>query len=191
MNAYESFSHSLVRSKLWLCEQLEQVLDNESIKNPAVNILASWDSLLAFMMLTRRPKFYGVVNAYDVDSDAIENANKLCDHWIFEYPKVYNHTKDINTLDFSSTGNESIFINCSVDQLDGTEWYDIIPDNRLVCLQTTNLPLSTTEWNIKQSYVDKSLFSKTYAVRRLIYCDSIDINYGHLNFKRHMMIGIK
>ena len=191
MTTHESFSHSLVRSKLWLCEQLEQVLDNESIKNPAVNILASWDSLLAFMMLTRRPKFYGVVNAYDVDSDAIENANKLCDHWIFEYPKVYNHTKDINTLDFSSTGNESIFINCSVDQLDGTEWYDIIPDNRLVCLQTTDLPLSTTEWNIKQSYVDKSLFSKTYAVRRLIYCDSIDINYGHLNFKRHMMIGIK
>lgn len=191
MTTHESFSHSLVRSKLWLCEQLEQVLDNESIKNPAVNILASWDSLLAFMMLTRRPKFYGVVNAYDVDSDAIENANKLCDHWIFEYPKVYNHTKDINTLDFSSTGNESIFINCSVDQLDGTEWYDSIPDNRLVCLQTTDLPLSTTEWNIKQSYVDKSLFSKTYAVRRLIYCDSIDINYGHLNFKRHMMIGIK
>jgi len=191
MTSHESFSHSLVRSKLWLCEQLEQVLDNESIKNPAVNILASWDSLLAFMLLTRRPKYYGVVNAYDIDSTATESANKLCDHWLFEYPKVYNHTKDINTLDFSNTGTESIFINCSVDQLEGTNWYDVIPDNRLVCFQTTDLPTDTIEWHIKQSYVDKSAFTDTYKVRRLIYCDSIDIIYGHLKFKRHMMIGIK
>ena len=191
MNTYESFSHSLVASKLWLCERLEQVLDNESIKNPAVNILASWDSLLAFMMLTRRPRFYGVVNTYDIDVESTDNANKLCDHWQFEYPKVYNHTRDINTLDFSNTGNESIFINCSVDQLDNTSWYNIIPDNRLVCLQTTDLPTDTTEWNIKQSYADMSLFTETYSLRRLIYCDSININYGHLKFKRHMMIGIK
>jgi hypothetical protein len=191
MNTHESFSHSLVRSKLWLCEQLEQVLDNESIKNPAVNILASWDSLLAFMLLTRRPKFYGVVNAYDMDSTATESANKLCDYWQYEYPKVYNHIRDINTLDFSNTGNESIFINCSVDQLEGTSWYNVIPDDRLVCLQTTNLPTDTTEWDIKQSYFDKALFTEAYKVRRLIYCDTIDINYGHLEFKRHMMIGIK
>jgi len=191
MNSYESFSHSLVRSKLWLCEQLEQVLDNESIKNPAVNILASWDSLLAFMLLTRRPKFYGVVNAYDIDPSATTDANKLCDHWMFEYPKVYNHTRDINTLDFNNTGTESIFINTSVDQIDNTTWYDSIPKNKLVCLQTTNLPTTTTEWHIKQSYNILTDFTETYKVSRLIYCDSIDINYGHLKFKRHMMIGIK
>jgi len=191
MNAHESFSHSLVASKLWLCERLEQVLDNESIRNPAVNILASWDSLLAFMLLVRRPKFYGVVNAYDIDTESTSNAHKLCDYWQYEYPKVYNHTKDINTLDFSNTGSESIFINCSVDQLDNTTWYDTIPDNRLVCFQSTNLPTSNIEWYIKQSYTDISVFTDTYKVRRLIYCDSININYGHLNFKRHMMIGIK
>jgi len=191
MNIHESFSHSLVQSKLWLCERIEQVIDNEGIKNPAVNILASWDSLLAFMMLTRRPRFYGIVNAYDIDPIATENANKLCDHWQFEYPKVYNHTRDINTLDFSNTGSESIFINCSVDQLDNTSWYDVIPDNRLVCFQSTNLPINTIDWDIKQSYADMSLFTETYKVQKLIYCDSININYEHLRFKRHMMIGVK
>ena len=191
MNIHESFSHSLVQSKLWLCERIEQVIDNEGIKNPAVNILASWDSLLAFMMLTRRPRFYGIVNAYDIDPIATENANKLCDHWQFEYPKVYNHTRDINTLDFSNTGSESIFINCSVDQLDNTSWYDVIPDNRLVCFQSTNLPNNTIDWDIKQSYADMSLFTETYKVQKLIYCDSININYEHLRFKRHMMIGVK
>jgi hypothetical protein len=191
MNTHESFSHSLVVSKLWLCERLEQALDNESIRNPAVNILASWDSLLAFMMLTRRPRFYGVVNCYDIDLISTANANELCAHWQFEYPKVYNHTRDINTLDFSNTGSESIFINCSVDQLDNTSWYDVIPDNRLVCFQCTDLPINTIDWDIKQSYADMSLFTETYKVQKLIYCDSININYEHLRFKRHMMIGIK
>lgn len=190
-NSHESFSHGLVASKLWLCEKLENVIDNENIVNPSLHILASWDNLITFMLLTRRPKFYGVVNAYDMDSESTTNANKICDYWKFEYPKVYNHTRDINTLDFSNTGTESIFINTSVDQIDGTTWYNTIPDNRLVCLQTTNLPTTTTDWHIKQSYNILTNFTETYKVSRLLYCDSIDINYGHLKFKRHMMIGIK
>mgnify|MGYP000158043395 CR=1 FL=1 len=190
-NPYESFSHGLVSSKLWLCEKLETVLDNENIVNPSLNILASWDNLLAFMLLTRRPKFYGVINAYDNDPISTENANKICDYWKFEYPKVYNHTKDINTLDFNNTGNESVFINTSVDQMDNTTWYDSIPNFKLVCLQTTNLPTSTTDWHIKQSYNTLTDFTETYKVSRLLYCDSIDIDYGHLKFKRLMMIGIK
>jgi hypothetical protein len=191
MNLYESFSHGLVASKLWLCEQLERALDNENIKNPTVNILASWDSLLAFMLLTRRPKFYGVVNAYDLDNEATDNANKICDHWLYEYPKVYNHTKDINNLNFSNTGTESIFINCSIDQIEGTEWYNNIPEGRLVCLQCTDLPTNTTEWNIKQSYNNITELVTTYPVSRFIYADSISINYGHLKYRRHMIIAIK
>ena len=93
--SYESFSHSLVASKLWLCEELEWVLDKQLIKNPVVNILASWDSMLAFMMLIRRPKFYGVVNAYDIDSSSVADANNILDHWIYEYTIVYNHVNYI------------------------------------------------------------------------------------------------
>lgn len=188
---HDSFSHGLVKSKLWLCEQLEIALDNENIKNPAVNILAGWDSLLAFMLLSRRPQFYGVVNSYDIDPNATELANKLCDHWIYEYPKVYNHTKDIHTLDFSNTGKESIFINCSVDQLKTTSWYDNIPAGRLVCLQCTDLPTSHNNWNVEQSYSDIGQFIDAYKMDRLAYADYITINYDHLKYKRYMIIGIK
>ena len=66
MNPFESFSHGLIASKLWLCEKLENAIDNESIQSPVVNILASWDSLLAFMMTVRRPNFYQVFNNYDI-----------------------------------------------------------------------------------------------------------------------------
>jgi hypothetical protein len=190
MDPYQSFSHSLISSKLWLCEQLETAIDNEHIKNPIVNILASWDSLLAFMMTVRRPEFYGVFNTYDIDLESVQCAERICDHWKYEYPKMYLRNKDINTLDFSNSDRESIFINCSVDQIDGVEWYDRIPADRLVCLQSTNLPLNHSEWNIKQSYSLEE-FMKTYPMSRFLVCQSKTFTYSHLTFDRHMLIGVK
>jgi hypothetical protein len=190
MNPFESFSHSLVASKLWLCDKLENAIDNESIINPVVNILASWDSLLAFMMNVRRPNFYQVFNNYDIDSESVNNADKICDHWRYEYPKIYNNIKDINTLDFSSSGNESVFINCSIDQIEGTGWYDIIPEGSLVCLQCTNLPIGYDRWLVTQGYTLEE-FIKTYYMSRFIFTDSKTITYSHFTFNRHMLIGIK
>jgi hypothetical protein len=190
MNPFESFSHSLVASKLWLCEKLENTIDSESIRNPVVNILASWDSLLAFMMNVRRPNYYGVFNTYDIDGESVNNAHKICDHWKFEYPKIYNNVKDINTLDFSNSGNESVFINCSIDQIEGTSWYDVIPEGCLVCLQCTNLPAGFDGWHITQGYTLEE-FMETYHMSRFIYTGTKTITYPHLSFDRHMLIGIK
>lgn len=189
-NTYESFSHSLIASKLWLCEQLETVIDNENIKNPIVNILASWDSLLAFMMTVRRPNFYGTFNTYDIDNESVERAEKICDHWKYEYPRMYHKVKDINTLNFSNSGNESIFINCSVDQIDGTDWYNAIPTGSLVCLQCTNLPVGYEGWEIKQSY-NIEHFMKAYPMNKALFWQSKLFTYNQLSFERHMFIGIK
>jgi hypothetical protein len=189
MNIYESFSHSLVTSKLWLCEQLEQTIVEENIKNPIVNILAGWDNLLGFMLAIRKPKLYGSIHNYDMNSEHVNMANKLCDNWIYEYPKIYNTVQDINTLQFTFD-KKQLFINCSVDQIDGVEWYNIIPPGSLVCLQCTDLPVWHKEWDIKQGYSMQD-FSKTYQLSTIKYCSSKSFDYEHLSFTRHMIIGIK
>lgn len=190
MDPYQSFSHSLINSKLWLCDSLETAIDNEHIRNPIVNILASWDSLLAFMMAVRRPNFYGMFNTYDIDVESVNRAERICDHWKYEYPKMYHYNKDIRTLNFSNSGKESVFINCSVDQIEGTEWYDIIPIGTLVCLQCTNLSTDHTDWDIKQSYSLEE-FMKTYPMSRFLVNESKTFAYSHLVFDRHMLIGVK
>ena len=190
MNAYESFSHSLVASKLWLCEKLENAIDCESISDPIVNVLASWDSLLSFMMAVRRPNFYDVFNNYDMDSDSVSNANKICDHWKFESPKIYNNVTNIKTLAFPDSDSNSVFINCSIDQIEGTDWYNIIPEGSLVCLQCTNLPMGFSGWLITQGYTLEE-FMKTYHMSRFIFTGTKTITYPHLTFDRHMLIGIK
>jgi hypothetical protein len=187
----ESFKHSLISSKLWLCQELEKVIAGNQIKNPIVHILGSWHNILGFMLLVRNPSLYGAIHGYDIDKESIELSDKVLDNWKYAYPKVYNHNLDVDEVNFSSVGNESIFINCSVDQMKDTTWYDNIPENKLVCLQSTDLPLTTDNWDVKQSYPTKVDFTETYRVRELIYCDSILFDYGHLKFYRHMMIGIK
>lgn len=187
----ESFKHSLISSKLWLCQELEKVIAGKQVKNPIVHILGSWHNILGFMLLVRNPSLYGSIHGYDVDKQSVDLADKILDNWKYSYPKVYNHNIDINLINFSSVGDESIFINCSVDQIDGTAWYKNIPDNKLICLQSTDLPLEKDDWDIKQSYPTKVEFTETYKVRELIYCDSMLFDYGHLKFYRHMMIGIK
>jgi len=190
MDPYESFSHSLVASKLWLCEKLETSIDNEHIKNPIVNILASWDSLLAFMLAVRRPTFYGSFNTYDIDVEAVNASKRICDHWQYEYPRMYHKARDINDIDFSSMDNESVFINCSVDQINGTDWYQSIPEGSLVCLQSTNLPINHSGWDIKQSYTLPE-FMQTYHMSRFLFNGTKTFTYSHLTFDRHMLIGIK
>jgi len=190
-NINDSFSHGLVTSKLWLCEELERVLHNNEIHNPALNILGSWNNLLAFMLLIRKPHSYGVVNAYDIDPDAIADANKICDTWKFEYPKVYNHVADAHTLNFSSTGKESIFINCSVDQFDSTTWYDNIPSGRLVCIQATDINDENEPWLVKQKCENIVTLTTRYPVSKLLYSGTKSVNYYDWSYNRLMMIGIK
>lgn len=190
-NPYESFSHGLITSKIWLCEELEKVILDKAMINPAVNVLGAWHNTLTFMMNVRKPNFYGVFNCYDVDSDSIEVANQICDTWKYEYPKVYNHIADASKIDFTATGKESIFINCSVDQFEGVEWYNKIPNNRLVCLQTTNLGIDHELWEIKQSSNSIIEFTERYKVSTLFYSGQKKIEYPNLSYTRYMMIGIK
>lgn len=190
MNPYESFSHSLVASKIWLCEKLETCIDNEHIHNPVVNILASWDSLLAFMLVVRRPNFYGSFYTYDIDKESVYRAEKICDHWKFEYPKMYHKVADINEFNFSNAGKESVFINCSVDQVIGKKWYDSIPKGTLVCLQCTDLPINHKEWLITQGY-NLQDFMLAYPMSKFLVTETKFFSYIHLSFTRNMLIGIK
>jgi hypothetical protein len=187
---YQAFGHSLVTSKLWLCDKLEEVIHNKNLVNPIVHVLGSWHNVLTFMMIVRKPSLYSIFHCYDKDNEALHVGNRICDTWKFEYPKVLHHNQDVNSVDFNPAEN-SIFINCSVDQFDGTTWYDNIPNNSYVVLQSTDLPITHADWEIKQSYNLVSDLTDTYKVRQLFYADTKFYNYSGLRYKRHMMIGLK
>lgn len=189
-DTHESFYHGLVKSKLWLCEELETAMYRECISKPTLHILGCWDNLLAFMLLTRKPEYYNSVYGYDIDPEAIANANKVCDMWKYESPMVTNIVQDVNDTDYSTHTN-SIFINCSIDQMDSNNWYNSIPKGSLVCIQTTNMKDSEFPWYIKQTTDSLSELINKFNLSNLLYSGVKNISYETNGYKRYMIIGTK
>jgi hypothetical protein len=189
-DTHESFYHGLIKSKLWLCEELETAIYRECLIKPSLHILGCWDNLLAFMLLTRKPTFYNTVHGYDINPEAISNANKVCDTWKYEYPKVYNHVQDVNNYDFSNNIN-SIFINCSIDQMDNNNWYASVPKGSLVCIQTTNVKDSEFPWFIKQTTDSLDELIDRFNLNNVLYSGVQKLPYRTSDYTRYMIIGTK
>lgn len=188
---YEAFSHGLVISKLWLCEELEQILGELDISAPEVHILGGWHNILAFMMLIRKPTYYSSIDSYDLSKSSTEVANKICDTWKHEYPRVTNHNIDANDLVFKKDSKNLIFINCSIDQFIGTYWYDVIPYGNIVVLQTTDLEIGSVPWEITQHTKNVEILSQKYPLQKILFTGVKKIDYGDLRYNRLMVIGIK
>jgi hypothetical protein len=186
----ESFYHGLIKSKLWLCEELETSIYRECLTKPSLHVLGCWDNLLSFMLLIRKPTFYSVVHGYDINPEAISNANKVCDMWKYESPKVHNHIQDVNKYDFSNNTN-SIFINCSIDQMDSNNWYNSVPKGSLICIQTTNMKDPEFPWFIKQTTDSLDELVDKFKLNNLLYSGVKNIQYDTNGYKRYMIIGIK
>jgi hypothetical protein len=189
-DAHESFYHGLIKSKLWLSEELETAIHSSCLSQSALHILGCWDNLLAFILLTRKPELYNTVHGYDIDPKAIETANRVCDMWKYESPKVYNHVQDVNDYDYSIHTN-SIFINCSIDQMDSNKWYDTVPDNSLVCIQTTNMTDPKFPWFIKQTTTSLDELINKFNLSKLLYSGEKRMPYKESGFNRYMIIGYK
>ena len=189
-DTHESFYHGLIKSKLWLCEELETSIYRECLSNPSLHILGCWDNLLSFMLLTRKPTFYNTVHGYDINPEAIANANKVCDMWKYESPKVYNYIQDVNDYDYSKHIN-SIFINCSIDQMDSNNWYNSVPKGSLVCVQTTNMKDPDFPWFSKQTTNSLDELVDRFKLSNLLYSGVKNIQYETTGYKRYMIIGTK
>jgi hypothetical protein len=145
---------------------------------------------MAFMLLTRKPEFYNTVYGYDINPEAINTANRICDMWLYEKPHVYNRVQDVNDYDYSSHTN-SIFINCSIDQMDSNKWYETVPNNSIVCIQTTNMTDPDFPWYIKQTTGSPDDLINKFNFTKLIYSGEKHIQFQKDGYKRFMIIGCK
>lgn len=180
-----AFSHGQVKSKEWLCNYLEPHI----AKNAKVAILGSWYNVLGFMMLTRQQDHYQEILGIDIDSSAIEIADKVCNAWIFnDQKKVTNVVADACEYDFS---HYDVVINCSPEHMSKRTWFDNITSNTLVCLQTSNLDYTDDDWLIVDPTYTLEEFKSKYPLSQTIIEDTLDIDYQDWGYKRFMLIGIK
>lgn len=180
----DAFSHGQTLSKIWLCEQLEPHVPN----NTRAAILGSWYNVLAFMMLTRRSDLYQYILGIDIDPLATDIAERICDAWRFGCDKkVANITHDAGTFTYDEF---NLIINCSVEHMK-SDWFDRVPTGAIVCIQSSDVTMTEFPWLITNPNPDQDTLAKKYPLSQTLFSGEKEFNYGNWGYKRFMLIGIK
>lgn len=183
---FTTFAHGQIKSKIWLCETLEPILP----KNAKIAILGSWYNLLGFMLLIRKNAQIHKITGVDLDTEAIEIADKVCDMWKIESNLVTNIAMD--ACDFDLSGYD-VIINCSVEHIDSDKWFENIKPGTLVCLQSSDVTDQYKDnlWHIVNPNHNLEEFKNKYPLSHTIFNDELKIEYDTWGYKRLMLIGIK
>lgn len=181
---FDSFSHGQIKSKLWLCETLEPLLQSKS----KIIILGSWYNILGFMLLVRNNDKLFDILGIDLDPNAIAIANKICNYWEIETNKMQNVIGDVNTSNFE---NADVIINCSVEHMKDTDWFHKIKSGKLVCLQSSDMTEKNDPWFIENPTASLKEFENKFQLSKIIFSGELSIKYEPWGYTRYMLIGIK
>ncbi len=184
---FDAFSHGQVKSKLWLCEEMEKSFKDLEYIN--LEVYGSWYGSQVFLMLIRNRLNIKNVNFYDLDLEALRISKKLHDFWLHEDDVQLNFNISDCQLIKLPLNKNSILINTSCEHFSDLDWWHNLAEGTYFIIQTTDMEheqhispvFSLEEWMIQ------------LAPNRLIYEGCQKMNYIGIDFSftRFMLIGIK
>lgn len=164
-----SVSDDMLLSRLWMANRLKDT--KIPIKSCAV--LGSWYGVLPYVL----NKICDIHKIFAVDNEeSCLNVSKKLN------PNVIHLHKDCNNLSYK---NVDCVLNPSVNNIVGTNWYNNIPDNKLVLLQTENIEVKNNcPHNLKT-------MKQLYPLKKYLYEGTLKSRDKDGKFKRFMVIGYK
>ena len=188
-----SFAHGQITSKIWLCEELEKYCK----LNDNLCILGGWYNILGFMFSIRKPNFFKKIHNIDIDNEAIKYADNICDAWInvpHSNSHIVNTCADSNEYDLQVNTETDIIINCSVEHFTSNNWFDKLPTNTLVCIQSSDIKdkeviASFDTWVQNQPNRDLATFLNRFPVKEYLFVGTKNFEYPKFGYNRFMMIG--
>ncbi len=180
-----SFSPSQIESKIWLCQELEKVLEN---KNPVdIWIIAGWYNILGFLLFTRERIPIKKMHHFDFEKSAVETSKAFCSFWLKK--GVYESSvQDCSSLNYDKDP-PNIIINTSCEHLNSWDWFENLPKGVIFALQANNIlhPNHPNSFRILSDFkeiVNKNSPSK-FLFEGVKSFDSLSA------FQQFMLIGVK
>ena len=173
-----SFTPDLTRSKVWLLDELAKVAPDVG----TVYILGSWYGNLAlYMNLQPTVKYTNIINVENNQS-MLDQSRRMLDH--IGADNIEHMLKDANDLDYRQLGNAGVVINCSLTDMDGTNWFEHIPDGTLVVMQARDHDPGY-QFASPEDILDKFPLDQVY------YKGSLELKDPETRYNRFMVIGRK
>lgn len=162
-----SLSKDQLLSRLWMSKELSKVAQPKSIA-----VLGSWYGVLPYVL----NKYNDVDKIYAIDilPDCLRVSKKY-------NPDVIHINKDCNSLRY----RVECVVNPSINNIEGTDWYDNIPDGTLCLFQTENIELG------KNCPHDLKTMCEKYPLSKYLYKNSVKSQDGDGYLVRSMVIGYK
>ncbi|NJO62360.1 MAG: hypothetical protein HC836_30295 [Richelia sp. RM2_1_2] len=188
----DAWADGQIRSKLWLVQELEQIVNDIFFKPVNIWNLAGWYGQTAFLFFIRSHINIEKWRSFDVDPSCEVISESINNVWLIEEWKFKAITADINEINYATPWNyyspdPDIIINTSCEHMTSTSWFNNIPNEKLVVLQSTNMDHS--DHYLKAQSIDE--FKEQFPLARYFYADEIEIKYKTWSFKRFMIIGEK
>jgi hypothetical protein len=176
---YTAFSHGQIKSKIWLCEELEKLLPNPAY----VAILGGWYGLISFLLFIRGNNIQKI-RSFDIDpkveniADLINNT-WVCNNWMFKAI-----TADANDIDLNEF---NVIINTSAEHILDKKWFEKIHD-QLIVIQSTDQIHDDSEEHDYCFSIDQ--LKQKYKMINF-YEGERFFSYPDKTFSRYMLIGRK
>ena len=183
----DAFSSGQVLSKLWLAEKLEKVVIDNNLPQP-LNILCfgGWYGVVNFILRSRSNVDIEKFKSIDLDPVACENADLFNEAWVWQSWQFKAVCDDANTFSYDPLEFNTI-INTSIEHIEGHQWFDRIPKNTLVALQSNNM----THDDHCHNHSSLDDFRREFDISHVLFSGEKLFEYPSWSFKRFMIIGIK
>jgi hypothetical protein len=191
----DCFSRGQLKSKLWLVEELSKL----NVSLGTAYLCAGWYSTLATMLFESNIQL-DKIRSFDIDDSCVIIAETMNKKWLLDEWKFKATTKDIHDIDFNmhsyvtknSSGEEievvespDTIINTSCEHIQNfNEWYNNIPKNKLIILQSNNYFEIEDHVNCSRSLEE---FSETTPMSKVLFEGRLDLE----KYSRYMKIGYK
>ena len=193
----DCFSRGQLESKLWLLTELGKL----NVELGTVFLCAGWYATLATMLFESDIKI-DKVRSFDIDESCVDIAETFNKPWFVDEWRFKSITQDImdinynehvwqywsnanNRMSYPITDSPDTIINTSCEHIENfEEWYDLIPDGKLVVLQSNNYYEIEEHVNCVRSIEE---FAVKAPMDNILYSGELDLP----KYKRFMLIGFK
>lgn len=182
----DAFASGQILSKLWLAENLEKVIEYNNLnKDLKILNLGGWYGILHFILKTRNRIKINCWRSVDIDPVACEVADAINETWVWQNWKFKSIVDDANIFNYDE--DFDIIINTSVEHIDSKQWFDTIPKNKIVVLQSNDMPHDDHVHNHRS--LDE--FINSFPLNEILFHGQKLFQYDDMSFRRFMIIGIK
>ena len=182
----DAFSSGQIASKIWLAEELEKIIKDESVPNLNILCLGGWYGITNLILQIRGNLKISKFRSLDIDPSVVITADMINNLWEWQDWRFKSITADANDFHYSLE-DFNLVINTSEEHIDSVKWFENIPAGCYVVLQSNNMDHEDHS-NNHQSLED---MVDEFHLSLLLYKGELLFKYPDWQFKRFMLIGKK